>query len=89
MQDEAVKRVEQKLFDNIKLDSNGKELAKIEKEIKKIEKHIEKLSTILLDDEILENAELKNIYISKTKEATEDKNKLIARQDEIFCESDA
>lgn len=83
MKTDAVMRVEKLLYENLNKDENDEELNKIEKRIKNLEKELTKLKRVLLDEDVLDNAELKKDFLCQIKEVQNEKQKLIDRQNEL------
>ncbi len=68
---EAISRVENLLYSNMRLNENKSELEQIERDITHFTKEIEKFSLPLTDPDILANKPLKDSFLTKIKEAQE------------------
>lgn len=87
-QEEAIKHVEDLLFENIQVSRNEDELKRIAHNIELHKKDLEKYSLPLTDPDVLANKPLKDSFLSKVKEAQNCIDALEAKKKELDVSMD-
>lgn len=85
---EAIQRVENLLYGNLRLSQNEGELRQIERDLAHFKKEVDKYSLPLTDPDILANKQLKESFLSKVKDAQDHIATLEARKKELSVSMD-
>lgn len=85
---EAISRVEELLYGNLRLNENKGELRQIERDVAHFKKEVDRYSLPLTDPDILANKQLKESFLTKVKEAQDHIAALEARKKELSISMD-